>query len=197
MVTPYEVYVTYLAIKRHFSSEKYDYFKYNGKIRCSMETFKKIKERFFFEKLSRKKKPEEIVDFFFSNFAASDNPSSLWIGDIVKNGETIYKESKRIKESLSYIFEQDLKELIDSNHLYELIQLEGSKHPKILKLFLNGSVRFETFYILITVLKLKSIYDQALEDPIWKQISNKIAKIEKFIIIDSSKYRGIIRKYLE
>ena len=196
MVNPYEVYVTYLAIKRHFSSEQYDYFKYNGKIRCSVESFKKCRERFFFEKLSRKKKPQEIVDFFVSNFIAVDNPSSLWIGDIVKNGESVYSESQKIRESLSYIFDQDLRELTDNNHLYELVKLEESKHPKILKLFLNKTLRFETFFILIKCLNLKEKYDRALEDPIWRLISNKIGKYENFFRGDLSKYKSIIRKHI-
>jgi len=196
VVNPYEVYVTYLALKRHFSSEQYDYFKYNGKIRCSEESFKKCRERFFFEKLSRKKKPQEIIDFFVSNFVAVDNPSSLWIGDIVKNGEAVYKESQKIRESLSYIFEQDLRELTDNNHLYELVKVEGSKHPKIIKLFLNKNIRFETFFILIKCLDLTEKYDQALEDPIWKIISNKISKYENFFRGDLSKYKSIIRKHI-
>jgi hypothetical protein len=93
-----------------------------------METFKKSKDRFFFEKLSRKKKPQEVIDFFVSNFIAMDNPSSLWIGDIIKKGEAIYIESKRIRESMSYIFEQDLKSIVETQHLYELIKTEGTKH---------------------------------------------------------------------
>jgi hypothetical protein len=196
-MNPFEVYVTFLALKRHFSTPSYDYFKYHGKIKCSRETFKKSKDRLFFERLSRKKKPKEIIDFFVSNFVASDNPSSLWIGDIIKNGEGIYTESIRIRESLSYIFEQDLRTLTDTQHLFEAIKVDGSKHPKILKLYLNKTIKVETLLIMLRVLKLKNKYDEFLQDPIWSIISNKIEKYSPFLEIDQNKYSGIIRKYIQ
>lgn len=195
-MTPYEVYQTFLALKRHFSSS-YDYFKYQGKTRCSQETYKRNKDRLFFERLSRKKKPQEIIDFFVSNFVAADNPASLWIGDIIKKGEEIYQESKRVRESLSYIFEQDLKQLTEDQHLFELVKIEGSKHPKLLRLYLNQKIRFETFFILIQSLKLKEKYDETLQDPIWTIISNKIGKYAPFFRSDYSKYRVIIRKHIQ
>jgi hypothetical protein len=195
-VNPYEVYVTYLALKRHFSSDSYDFFKYQGKIRCSIETFKKSKDRFFFEKLSRKKDKQEIIDFFVANFISSDTPSSLWIGDIIKNGEQIYNESKKIRESLSYIFQQDLNSITENSHLYELVKSESSKHPKILKLYLNKTLKFETFFILIQCLNIKKLYDENLEDPIWQSISKKIEKYQKFFRGDYSKYKNIIRKHI-
>jgi hypothetical protein len=195
-VNPYEVYVTYLALKRHFSSDSYDFFKYQGKIRCSMETFKKSKDRFFFEKLSRKKKPQEVIDFFVSNFISMDNPSSLWIGDIIKKGEAIYIESKRIRESMSYIFEQDLKSIVEAQHLYELIKSEGTKHSKIIKLHLNNTLRFESFFILIECLNIQKQYDKTYTDPIWSAISKKISKYRNFFRGDYNKYKNIIRKYI-
>ena len=195
-MNPYEVYVTYLALKRHFSTEAYDFFKYQGKIRCSMETFKKSKDRFFFEKLSRKKTPQEIIDFFVSNFIASDNPSSLWIGDVIKKGEGIYIESKRIRESMSYIFEQDLKTILESQHLYEIIKTEGTKHSKLIKLHLNNTLRFESFFILIECLNIQKQYDKTYPDPIWSSISKKISKYRNFFRGDYDKYKSIIRKYI-
>lgn len=196
-MTPYETYVAYRALKQHFSSDSYDYFKYQGKVRCSQETYKKNKDRFFFERLSRKKKPKEIIDFFVSNFVAADNPSSLWIGDIVKKGEAIYQESKRVRESSSYVFEQDLRSITKDQHLFELVKLDGTKHPKLLRLYLNHSLRFESFFLLIQTLNLKQKYDAVLEDPIWKLVSNKIAKFAPFINDDYSKYRSIIRKHIQ
>lgn len=49
-MAPFEVYVNYLALKSHFSSPKYDYFKYNKKVRASLTSFNKRKDRYFFEK---------------------------------------------------------------------------------------------------------------------------------------------------
>jgi hypothetical protein len=195
-MNPFEVYVTFLALKRHFSTPSYDYFKYHGKIKCSQETFKKSKDRLFFERLSRKKKPKEIIDFFVFNFVASDNPASLWIGDIIKNGEGIYTEGLRIRESLTYIFEQDLRTLTDNQHLFEVVKIDGSKHPKILRSYLNKTIKFETLLIMLTVLKLKEKYNEFLQDPIWNIISSKLEKYSPFLEIDHNRYSEIIRKYI-
>ena len=54
-MTPFEVYKTYLALKNHFTQAKYDYNKYCGKVRASLNSFYKRKDRFWFEKLSRQK----------------------------------------------------------------------------------------------------------------------------------------------
>ena len=49
-VTPFECYKTYVAMKQHFTKDKYDYFKYGGKSRASATSFKSRKDRLFFRK---------------------------------------------------------------------------------------------------------------------------------------------------
>ena len=45
----FEVYICYLAMKRHFTSS-YDYFKYNGKVNARVDAFENRKDKFFFFK---------------------------------------------------------------------------------------------------------------------------------------------------
>jgi len=94
-VTDYEVYKTYLGISRHFTTESYDYQKYCGKVRCSLQSFYKNKQRFWFEKLSRKYDDHEIKELFVSNYALSEDNSKIWIGNLVREGETLYQEWKK------------------------------------------------------------------------------------------------------
>ena len=44
-MTPFEVYTTYLAMKKHFTDQKYDFFKYNGKTRSSVGAFNKRRDQ--------------------------------------------------------------------------------------------------------------------------------------------------------
>ena len=60
-MSPYEVYTTYLALKKHFTDKKYDYHKYRGKTRTSKNAFNARRDRYFFEKMSRKLSDEEVV----------------------------------------------------------------------------------------------------------------------------------------
>ena len=71
----------------HFTSPEYNYFKYAGKIRTSKESFNKRKDRYFFEKLSRKKTEKEVVEFFVSNFIESSDQSKMWVGELKEKGE--------------------------------------------------------------------------------------------------------------
>ena len=84
----FDVFKTYLAIKLHFTSDSYDYFKYEGKINCKLDTFTKRNDRYFFHKLSTKYKQDEIIDFFVSNFLSDDKK---WIGNLLQNdGKDVY-----------------------------------------------------------------------------------------------------------
>jgi hypothetical protein len=191
-MNPFEVYVTFLALKRHFSTPSYDYFKYHGKIKCSQETFKKSKDRLFFERLSRKKKPKEIIDFFVFNFVASDNPASLWIGDIIKNGEGIYTEGLRIRESLSYIFEQDLNKLctlFDDN-----VIVKNGQHPYLLKQYLRREISIETVIILNDLLGFFNHWNKKIDDGVlWPTIYKKCMKYKPFFHYDMFKCRKILK----
>ena len=55
----YEAYTLYLAIKLHFTSDNYDFYRHNAKVNSSFNTFLKRNDRFFFHKLTTKYNKEE------------------------------------------------------------------------------------------------------------------------------------------
>ncbi len=71
-VTPFETYQHYLSLKNHFTNPKYDFFKYGAKTRASMASFNKRRDKYWFEKTSRKYSDKEVVDFLVSNFVSTD-----------------------------------------------------------------------------------------------------------------------------
>ena len=78
----FDVYKTYLAVKLHFASDTYDYYKYGGKVNAKLDTFTKRKDRYFFHKLSTKYAETDILDFFVANFLSD---SKRWIGNLLAN----------------------------------------------------------------------------------------------------------------
>ena len=64
----YDAYKLYLGLKLHFQSDKYDFQRFNGGVRSSPESFYKSKDRWFFEKLIKRYKEEQVKEFFISNF---------------------------------------------------------------------------------------------------------------------------------
>ena len=98
---PFDAYRCYLSLKNHFTKEKYDYHKYCGKSRATVQSFYKRKDRFWFEKLARQKDDKEVIDFFVSNFITCTDPSKLWIGEMIERAKTdILHGRKEISLSL-------------------------------------------------------------------------------------------------
>ena len=192
-VNPFQVYTTYLAIKNHFTNKNYNYFTYNGKIKANIQSFYKRKDRFYFEKMSRQKSDEEIINFFVSNFASCDDPQSLWVGEIIKEGETNYKNWMRKTQSLAYIFKDEIS-VFNSKNFDEMFKIEGNRHPKILKEFLQNKLSLETMIILNKILGYKKQFDRKLQDPVWEFVSMKIEKYTPFLHIDSNKYKLILKE---
>jgi len=195
-VKPFDVYKSYLGLKNHFTKEKYDYQKYGGKSRASLESFYKRRDRFFFEKLSRQKNDSEVVEFFVSNFVTCDDPQSLWIGEIVRNGEQNYTDWKRRLQSLSYTFKSEIEDVFTGKDFDAMFRIEGTKHPQIIKEFLGKNLSLETFVILNKVIGFKDNFDKKLSDPVWKFLSMRISKYDSFIHIDVFKFKKILKEVI-
>ena len=195
-MTPFDAYKTYLALKNHFTKPKYDYFKYAGKSRASVESFNKRKDKYWFERISRQKNDEEIKDFFLSNFVGVDNPSILWIGELIREGESCYKEWTKRQQSLRYLFTQESEELLSQGNLEEVLDT-SKQHPIILKKFLSGNISIETLTIWDKIFLFRNNFDQKLLDPVWEIVSLKIQKYSPFLNIDIQDYKKTLRNIVE
>lgn len=192
-MNPIECYKTYLSVKNHFSKDSYDFFKYRGKTKVSEKTFYSKKERFWFEKLSRNKDDKEVINFFVSNYSTAEDPSSLWIGDIIKNGETVYVKWTEKRNNLLDIFLREIESL-NKNNFNQYFTIVGNRHPQILKDYLKGDICIETMIIFDSILNYKKDYDNMLIDPIWEMISMKMKKYSVFLQINSVKYRKALKE---
>lgn len=189
---PFQVFCEYLALKSHFSNPKYDYFKYNKKVRASLESYHKRRDRYFFEKTSRKYKDKEIVDFFVSNFIASDTSNNIWIGEIINSGEKNYIEWMKRQQSLTYLFKEQSEELFSQIKLDDALSC-AKGHPVILKKYLSGKLFLENLVIYDKILNFSKDFDKKLLDPVWEMVSLKIRKYSPFINIDVFQYKRFLR----
>lgn len=193
-VTPFETYQHYLSLKNHFTNPKYDFFKYGAKTRATVTSFNKRKDKYWFEKTSRKYSDKEIVQFLVSNFAASDNPQNLWIGEIINSGERNYADWMRRQQSLKYHFKEQSKKLLSENGLENVFKCT-KKHPIILKKFLGGEVSLDTLVIYEKIFHFSKNYDEKLkDDPVWPLVSLKITKYNQFLNINIFEFKHILRE---
>jgi hypothetical protein len=192
-MAPFECYKTYLALKNHFTKSSYDYHKYNKKTRASLQSFYKRKDRFWFEKLSRQKDEKEVEDFFVANFVLCNDPETLWIGEIIKEGEDRYTKWQRKVQSLSYVFKEESESLFEENKFEDVFNCSKG-HPPLLKKFLIGKISIETLVIYNKIFLFGNKFDKKLKDPVWETVSRRIKKYEPFLHIDVLHYRKILKE---
>ena len=191
-MTPFETYRTYLSMKSHFTNPKFDFFKYGGKSRATMTSFNKRKDKYWFEKTSRKYSDQEVVDFLLSNFINASNPQNLWIGEIINSGERTYSEWMKRQQSLTYLFTEQSSELLSEKNLEEVFNCSKG-HPIVLKKYLGGDISLETLAILEKVFSFQKRFDKKLTDPVWETVSLKLKKYLPFININVFHFKNILR----
>jgi len=196
IVTPFETYQHYLSLKNHFTNPKYDFFKYGAKTRASMASFNKRKDKYWFEKTSRKYNDKEVLDFLVSNFVASDNPQNLWIGEIISSGERTYADWMRRQQSLTYLFKEQSNELFSETKLDDALNCSKG-HPPVLKKFLSGKISLETLVIYDKIFLFGKMFDKKLLDPVWETVSLKISKYSPFLNIDVLQFKRILREIID
>lgn len=181
-------YVKYLAMKKHFTTDGYDYHKYNGKIRASFDTFRTRNDAYFFEKLSNKENPEKLM---VANMVIKPN---IWIREIVEQeGEDRYTDWQRKMDSLSRIFKTDLS-LLDDNFQANFTSVNG-QHPLIMTMYLQKKISLETFSILAKISNIFPYWEKEIVDKIVaRDIIRLIKKYKPFLEIDEKKFKDIVRE---
>ena len=81
-----------------------------------------------------------------SNFIYSTDPGTMWIGEMIKEGEGRYMDWKKKVQSLSYIFREEVESLFDDKKVDEIFDCSKG-HPPILKKYLGGDITLETMVI--------------------------------------------------
>ena len=116
-------------------------------VRVSLHSFYKRRDKYWFEKTSRKYNDEEVVKFLVSNFAYARQPTKPYGLEklSVLEKEPTQDWTKR-QQSLTYLFKEQSNELLSNNEFENLFSCSKG-HPTILKRFLGGDISLETFVI--------------------------------------------------
>ena len=194
----YEAYTLYLAIKLHFTSSNYDFYKHNAKVNATFNTFLKRNDRFFFHKLTTKYNKEEMLEYFVCNFFHN---SKTWIGNLVRaDGETNYTKWKKYNQALTYNFRNDcllVRNIIDADRISfdDMFRVSNGQHPRLLRLLLSEQIGVQTFIILDKILSFVKNWDKEItETIIWPEKSFKITKLKPFVNFNLTKCKFIMKE---
>jgi len=108
----YQAYQIYQSLKLHFTTD-YDAVKYNYKTSVKQSSFERRRDRYFFEKLSRRFSREELIQYFTANLIENQN---VWIGDM---SDEIYSAYVARYDKLTYMFDEDVKFLYNKGYTFD------------------------------------------------------------------------------
>jgi hypothetical protein len=191
--TGFEAFALYNALKTHFTSNSYDFFKYNGKTNVSKDSFMKNKAKYQFYKLSRKYSQEELRNFFIANLIYGD---SKWVGEMTGPiGEEVYKKWQKINQSLTYRFENDILGLVGEDDPEKLLEVNDGQHPLLLVEVMSGTISLETMVILNDIMKFFPMWNKKISDDIiWPNWRLKCEKYAPFVTYDKIKFKNILKE---
>ena len=157
----YLAYQIYQSLKLHFTTD-YDAVKYNYKTAVRQDTFEKRRDRYFFEKLSRRFNREQLIDYFTANLI--ENPK-VWIGDM---SDDIYKAYIARYDKLTYMFDQDMKKMSNKGYTFDDLcttSEDFSQNP-LLEALRSQDINIETGVLLDILVNFLKKIKSILSDPL-------------------------------
>ena len=196
----YKAYRYYLAIKLHFTTDKFDVFQNRGNVKGTREAFNARNDRYIFEKLAQKHSDDkEIIQFFVSNFAYG-NDTAIYAG---QEAEDNFMQWNKRKQSITKIFVDDLATLlthIETNRLKHsaIFEFTENEYPVALKMFVGGKISIETLRIIddFTDILEKWNQNQSVKY-IWDTEMRRIKKLTGFVKYDKIKIEKIFSAFKE
>lgn len=190
MSDPFESYKLYNALKLHFETDSYDAVKYNFKTSVKPQSFFKRKDKYFFAKIA--KTYDNLIEFYVANF----KNDVKYVGDMLnEGGERYYREHKKVLESLSYTFENDINILSEENNFDSLLEAKDNEHPLVIQLWMQDEIQLETVVILDSLTGFMDRESKKISETIiWPDIYRKVTKYRPFVKFNKDKCLSILKK---
>lgn len=177
----YQTYQIYQALKLHFTSD-YDAVKYNFKTAVRQDTFERRKDRYFFEKISRRLNREQLIQYFTSNLIHNTN---MWIGEF---NDDRWNEYIARQEKLTYMVTEDMKIMADKGYSFdELCSISNDKTSNpLIEALRSDEIHLETVTVIDILVNFLNRLESELRDPLGinKQMINLVLKY-KLIALQS------------
>jgi hypothetical protein len=196
-MTGYETFEIYQALKLHFTTDNYDFVKYNGKTSVNVTTFENRKDKYHFYKLSRKyTNKDDLINFTVANLVEDEK---AWVGALLQEeADMNFRKRQKVIQSLSYTFENDCKVIFgDCKVNPNQALITDGDYPLLLTKTLRKEIQIESLCLLNQILGFFPMWTNKINDTIrWPAYRQKCIKYATFLPQDSVKYKLILKKVL-
>jgi len=196
----FKAYRYYLAIKLHFTTDKFNVFENRGNVKGTREAFNARNDRYIFEKLAKKhEEDKEIIQFFVSNFAYG-NDTAIYAG---AEADDNFREWNKRKQSITKVFVDDLAILLTHLEINKLkhsalFNFTDSEYPVALSLFVGGKISIETLRIIDDFHPIVDKWNQNVSVRyIWDNELRRITKLTGFVKYDKIKIQKVFNHFME
>jgi len=185
-----DAYKIYTSLRLHFTTDNYDIRSGIAPRRPKAGVKASFKKKLEVLMKQYNYNQDDFINYLVANFLNGNE----W-GIFENTGPEIYTEWKRVQESLTYTYTQDIKNLV-----FQVTKLEDAwdcsqGHPVILKEYCGKRCRLETLVILNKLYRFTTEVDEQLVlDPVWNSISRTIHKYSPFIKVEKDKFSMITHK---
>jgi len=157
----YQAYHIYQSLKLHFTTD-YDAVKYNYKTSVKQISFERRRDRYFFEKLSRRFSREELIQYFTANLIENQK---VWIGDM---SDKIYSAYVARYDKLTYMFDEDVKLLYNKGYTFDQLcsTTEDYSVNPLLEALRSREIHPETVVLLDILVNFLNRLRTSVSDPL-------------------------------
>ena len=200
-ISGFKAYQYYQATKLHFTTDSYNVFETKGRVKGSQSAFDRRKDKYVFEKIAKKfNKDKDIIQFYVANFAYDNNQ---FLYSLDKSNES-YKKWRRIKESITKVFVDDLAKILkiiednDENSLDDLTKTRQYENPILLQLYLEKEINIETLRIIDDLYPYLNKWEEKESlARIWENDIRIIKKLNGFVIYNQEKMQKVWNTFVE
>ena len=193
----FKAYRYYLAIKLHFTTEKFNVFENRGNVKGTRDTFNARNDRYIFEKLANKYDTDrEIIQFFVANFAYNSD-TAIYEGKEATDNLLLWNKRK---QSITQVFIDDLASILNyiETNKTSVFTFENDKYPALMQLYMGKKVTIETLRIIDDIYPFLETWSQQNSVKyMWGSELLRIKKLTGFVKYDRIKIEKIFKHFLE
>ena len=189
----FKAYRLYLAIKLHFTSEKYNVFQSRARVNATFAAFERRADRVMFARLARLYPREpDLIKFLAANFLYGHVP----LYDVTTAATNLRKFVAR-REAMSYNFMSDLRYLDEMSSDKRIPLNEMIRNPVIMMNVVGTeSITIETVCILHDLLDITKSWDpDDVTLIVWREEIIRIRKSTRFIRYNKGSIEKIIQQF--